>query len=549
MKFIKSRDKFLKEAKIGQLLLPRQAKEVAENWGKSYLELEEIDPTPKINQGSWVLTEEDKKKVLSVFFNVNMEVLESKFESLPEKFCKILKESIDISLLRLPERMVYLASKFDIKKPSVDDMYILYENIFRKILVSETKSSTLIKRDDSGRPVYDDSGNMIKIEKEIGEPVFTKNLVSIIAFIQDFNNCYPDTPVDLSMFSGGDVYNIRNTAGRDMSDGEYEVDFEIFSRDLFLSIQHKPEDILNISISKFYSSCQDLYSGDYRDQLLANVFDPNSIPAFLRFEGSIYKGGEKISNYIPISRLMIRNIENFDDDKVLFFDDSYPSRMRDIMSEMISKYSNNHRTDEDVSNYIYTPDLNDPKSLSAPYQDTLRIVRKPYIGKNVKTLHISKASDFSNVLISPSAKIENLIIETTNIPNNLNSIKMDLKFVKFKFLDLSQLSFFNFETESYFFEKCLLKSTAFSDIKNKELKKLSFVSCEVDCDIKEFISADELELVYSLQKNTLLSEFIGDLKFNKLKVSGDLLELRENKKYIQYLKRSGIKVELVGLVL
>jgi len=121
MKFIKSRDKFLKEAKIGQLLLPRQAKEVAENWGKSYLELEEIDPTPKINQGSWVLTEEDKKKVLSVFFNVNMEVLESKFESLPEKFCKILKESIDISLLRLPERMVYLASKFGIKKPSVDD--------------------------------------------------------------------------------------------------------------------------------------------------------------------------------------------------------------------------------------------------------------------------------------------------------------------------------------------------------------------------------------------------------------------------------------------
>ena len=81
------------------------------------------------------------------------------------------------------------------------------------------------------------------------------------------------------------------------------------------------------------------------------------------------------------------------------------------------------------------------------------------------------------------------------------------------------------------------------------MKKLSFVSCEIDCDIKEFISADELELVYSLQKNTLLSEFIGDLKFNKLKVSGDLLELRENKKYIQDLKRSGIKVELVGLVL
>jgi hypothetical protein len=550
MKFIKSRDRFLREAKIGDVILPRQAEEVAEYWGKSYLDLEEIEPTSKIKQGSWVLSESDKNKVLSAFFGVDMEILMTKFESLSENFCRILKESLDVSLLsNLPERLAYLASKFDIRKPSVDDMYILYENIFRKLSVGETKAAEVVKRDEGGRPVLDDSGKMIKIQKEIGEPVFTKNLVSIISFIDDFNNCYPGDSVPKEMFTTGSVYNIRNKAGEDMSGGEYEVDFEIFSKDLFLSIQHKPEDILNISISKFYASCQDLYSGDYREQLLANVFDPNSIPAFLRFEGTIYKQGEKISNYIPISRLMIRNIERFDQDIVLFFDDSYPHRMWKITTEMIQKYSGNQRTEEEIKNYLYTPDLEDSRSLSTPYQDNLRIVKGTYIGKNTKTLHIPKISNFSKILVSPSANIKNLIIETTDIPKNLHSLNLDLDFVKFKFLDINQLSFFKFKTDSYLFEKCLLKPGVFDEIENKYIKKLSFVSCELECDLKEFEEVNELEVVYSLPKGELLSQFIGDLKFSNLKVSGDVLELKENKKYIRDLKKSGIKVELVGLVL
>jgi hypothetical protein len=44
---------------------------------------------------------------------------------------------------------------------------------------------------------------------------------------------------------------------------EYELDFEIFNRDIYLSISHNPKDILNMSISKFYSSCQHLYSGSH----------------------------------------------------------------------------------------------------------------------------------------------------------------------------------------------------------------------------------------------------------------------------------------------
>ena len=38
MKWIKSREQYLNEAKIRDVILPRQAKEVAEVWGEKYLD-------------------------------------------------------------------------------------------------------------------------------------------------------------------------------------------------------------------------------------------------------------------------------------------------------------------------------------------------------------------------------------------------------------------------------------------------------------------------------------------------------------------------------
>ena len=75
MKFIKSRNKFLneeKEAKIRELILPRQAAAIKEKWGEKYLDYEEIIPTDKIKQGKWKLTDEDKDAVLGAFFQTNM---------------------------------------------------------------------------------------------------------------------------------------------------------------------------------------------------------------------------------------------------------------------------------------------------------------------------------------------------------------------------------------------------------------------------------------------------------------------------------------------
>ena len=69
MKWIKTRNQWLNEAKIRDVILPRQAKELANEWGEKFLDYEEVDPTDKIKQGRWKLEDEDKIKVLSSFFD------------------------------------------------------------------------------------------------------------------------------------------------------------------------------------------------------------------------------------------------------------------------------------------------------------------------------------------------------------------------------------------------------------------------------------------------------------------------------------------------
>jgi hypothetical protein len=66
MKWIKKRDYFLKEAKIGDVINPKQKEVVSKRWGKKYLEYEEIEPNDDIKaiQGNWKLEPEQKYKVL-----------------------------------------------------------------------------------------------------------------------------------------------------------------------------------------------------------------------------------------------------------------------------------------------------------------------------------------------------------------------------------------------------------------------------------------------------------------------------------------------------
>ena len=263
MKWIKNREKFLNEAKIRDVIFPKQAKEVASKWSEKFLDYEEVEPTDKIKQGKWMLEEEDKNKVLSAFFDCDMEHVFSIFKNLPDKFAFITNQSVDTSLINNKKHKAVL-NNFDIKSPTVDQMVVLFDNVFKKLDLNATRATEMIQRDENGRPVRDEEGNMIKVQKEAGDPIFSTNLVNINSFLADYNRCFPDEQVSSETFNDRDINSIRNLA-RDQYNSEYKVDFEIFNRDIYLSISHNPKDILNMSISKFYSSCQHLYGGGYRN--------------------------------------------------------------------------------------------------------------------------------------------------------------------------------------------------------------------------------------------------------------------------------------------
>ena len=65
MKWIKSRNQYINEAKLRDVILPRQAKEVSNVWGEKYLDYEEVTPTDKIIQGKWSASMGKYKFILS----------------------------------------------------------------------------------------------------------------------------------------------------------------------------------------------------------------------------------------------------------------------------------------------------------------------------------------------------------------------------------------------------------------------------------------------------------------------------------------------------
>jgi hypothetical protein len=561
MKWIKSRNRFLNEAKIKDVILPRQIKEVAYRWSEKYLEYEEVEPTDKIKQGKWKLSEEDKLKVLSYFFGreddpIDMGEIFNVFKNLDDKFVKILKESIDISLIRDDkEKFEILLSDFNPKEPTIDQISIIYEPIFRKLNVNETKADEYIKKDENGRPVRDEEGNMVKVKKEKGEPIFEKNLVNIKSFSESYNRCYGDSEIDVDLFYSRSIGNMVSLANENHN-SKYKFDFEIFNKDLYLSIKHSAQDILNMSISKFFASCQHLYTGGYREQLLGNVFDPNSIPAFLVFDTPIFWDDDKISDFLPLTRMIIRSIEKFDenDEDKIFFDRAYPDRMKEIFGEIVEKYSGNKESGN-VSKYVFSPDIDMEKdSIREPYMDRLGLEKVPYIGVNTKSLHINRNYDWSKVKVSPKSKIKEMIIETDELPQNLFKLSINPDWIKFKFIKILDLSKFeSIITDSIAFDKCKFSSDTINQWpQSNKIKKLQIVSCDVvgnTIDLSNFQNLEELHLIYTLDDAKEIDNIINNIKsLKKLVLSGDIAS-GEGKKVISDLKSKGLKIETIGPVI
>jgi hypothetical protein len=558
MKWIKSRKRFLNEAKIGEVILPSQKKEVIKTFGEKWLDMEEVTATEHIKQGEWELSKEDKFKVLNVLFGCDVEEAQKQYADLPDEFIAAVAESLshlesvddsrDENIKRAKESL----DELNLKDIGIDEMIALNYPVLRK-LSNETNKAEIIQRDETGRPVMGSDGRPVKIQVEPGA-VFEKNLVNLESFRQDYNKYY-DKKVN-SNFNDRNIQNIINVVKQDHN-SEYKTSYKIFNRPVFLKISHNPKDILNMSISKFYASCQHLYSGGYRSQLIGNVFDPHSIPAFLIVKTPIYNGDDLLSEQLPIARSMVRYLDGYDKDEkgAIFFDRTYPDRLREIMYEMMTKYTGMEPIGTQKNNtgqrYTFSPDVpaQAQGDIRDPYMDSINLSRKKYIGVNTTRLTTSM-SGFDKMIISPKARVKELIVDSPSVPDALFTLPLKLDWIKFKFINIKEMpDTSNFDCKSFAFDKCKFSNEDIQKViaEHKDMTKLQLTSCEVDDLRLSGLNVEELQLVYTTTDP--LVQVLAGAEFKKLVVSGDLISDKENKEFITNLKRKGVKIETVGLVL
>jgi len=466
MKYIKNRNIFLEA--LRDELSDRQKARVKSVWGEHYLDFERATPSENIELGNWELNQDDKIEVLNSFLKTDLNKLKQELEKIDSKFWTTLLESvdktknvgIDLSLL-----------ENDFTKPTYNQMVLLYQSIFKPINVSETKADEYVLRDDSGRPIKDENDNIVKhkkTEEEKDKIIFLqKNHCSITKFASDWDILFNTKYNNIFTLDCATIFPSMWTDG-------IKGEIELFSENpIYLTITPKASDILNMSVSKYFTSCQELYGGgghgtQYMSGLIYNIFDPNTIPAFLYFDTPYILDGVEISDKIFISRLLIRDIKKPDGmtSEGLFFDESYPNRMRTIMKKIIEKYTNNKST---ASSDTYNQFLDIPLDINVtrnPYHDKLGIgVKKILIGKNTKKLKLSDLN--SDTIIAKDNSVSEIIINTDKLPRNFFDMGLfkNLKSVIINYIKLSDFKVFNvLNLTKVELHKCYLYANFFNDL-------------------------------------------------------------------------------------
>ena len=135
---------------------------------------------------------------------------------------------------------------------------------------------------------------------------------------------------------------------------------------LYLYITDKPDDKLRMSISQFYDSCQNIYTGgeqgtEWNKKLLSNVFDPNSKVAYLIYDKP-YKDTK--GNEHPITSIA-RCILRVNKDGGVMFDKVYPGNLENIFYNIITESTGIQNVGKDDDTYDYE----NVDGLPAPYMD------------------------------------------------------------------------------------------------------------------------------------------------------------------------------------
>lgn len=284
---------------------------------------------------------------------------------------KILNKEVPVHTDKIPNVKIeitdekYLNNISEVIKDGVE------KNICDEFFLSDLyKKIVDIKLFHNGKEIFYSNKNHIKLlfSNEINLPdmkvnlpnneyQISKNKSNIVKFLSYFNRL---KGTDYSINDDKRIKGLMTFLG------DYENNLNNLKNDkLYLYITDKSYDKLNMSLSKYYDSCQNIYDGTHKIQLLANVFDPNTKVAYIISETPFYdKKGNKV-NYSPLYRCLIRYDEN--SDKTMF-DVAYPKINTNPIYSIIEEYTD--LKNEKINAYTYKVKEDLPKS----YMDSVKSI-------------------------------------------------------------------------------------------------------------------------------------------------------------------------------
>ena len=203
---------------------------------------------------------------------------------------------------------------------------------------------------------------------DIKKPIFGKNKSGIATLLKVSKKLFTELK-DLDVES---LINDKRLVGLREPIINYHTNLDklLEQTKLYLYITDKPDDKLRMSISKYYDSCQNLYTGNeqgtqYNKKLLANVFDPNSKVAYLIYNVPFTDSRGNQHPFTSIARTIIRVNENGN----TLFDRVYPSDIEEVFFKIIEEKTGLKNTGKPGDTYHYSK----VKGLPQPYMDKYSI--------------------------------------------------------------------------------------------------------------------------------------------------------------------------------
>jgi hypothetical protein len=204
-------------------------------------------------------------------------------------------------------------------------------------------------------------------DNDFKNPIFSNNKSGLATFLKMAVKAFPNELNKITDETINSIITDKNFVGLREPIVNYQTNIKkIKDSKLYLYITDRPDDKLRMSISLFYDSCQNIYSGgeqgtQYNKKLLSNVFDENSKVAYLIFN-TPFK--DKMGNDHPFTSIA-RTVLRVNNEGGVMFDKVYPGDMEGLFYKIIKEKTGLKNTGESGDVYHYKGIA----GLPSPYMD------------------------------------------------------------------------------------------------------------------------------------------------------------------------------------